>query len=304
MLSFEKYHGLGNDFIIFKEVDLLKKFKHIQSGWDLDREYSKLAQGVCHRNTGIGADGMIVLKLLSPDMVEMMFYNQDGSRVPMCGNGIRCFSHFIYENKILEGNIYKIKTLAGVLTVEISIEDGFKAKVNMGYPLFQLESIPMDKENFLQLLKTDSDCKNMDIDEGINYKLKLDSKEYTLSSVFMGTTHTVIFVDELNDEEIKEDGKRIENNSIFPKKTNVNFVKIRDRENIEMKTWERGAGLTLACGTGACSAVVIGNMKLNKLDKKVKVHLPIGELFIELNESVYMTGPSELISKGVYYEKI
>ena len=304
MLSFEKYHGLGNDFIIFKEGDLLKKFIHIQSESELDREYSKLALGVCHRNTGIGADGMIVLKMLSPDMVEMMFYNQDGSRVPMCGNGIRCFSHFIYENKILTGNLYKIKTLAGLLTVEIFTENGFKAKVNMGDPLFQLESIPINKESFLQLLEENHDLKNKQIDSAINYKIKLEKKEYTLSSVFMGTTHTVTFVDELNDEEIKESGKIIENNSIFPKKTNVNFVKIIDRENIEMKTWERGAGLTLACGTGACSAVVVGNMKLDKLDKKVKVHLPIGELFIELNESVYMTGPSELISKGVYYEKI
>lgn len=304
MLNFEKYHGLGNDFIIFKEGDLRKKFKHIQSESELSGEYSKLAQEVCHRNIGIGADGMIVLKQLSSDMVEMMFYNQDGSRVPMCGNGIRCFSHFIYENKILSGSLYKIKTLAGILTVEISVEDKFKAKVNMGSPLFQLEDIPINKENFLELLKENDNLKNEEIDSAINYKIKLDGREYTLSSVFMGTTHTVTFVDELNDNEIQESGKKIENHLIFPKKTNVNFVKIKDRENIEMKTWERGAGLTLACGTGACSAVVIGNMKLNKLDKKVKVHLPIGELFIELNESVYMTGPSELISKGVYYEKI
>lgn len=303
-MDFEKYHGLGNDFIIFRESALEKKFSYIQHKSELDKNYSKLALEVCNRNTGIGSDGMIVLRELTEDTVEMMFYNQDGSRVPMCGNGIRCFSHFIYENKILSGKIYKIQTLAGLLTVEIETEDGFKAKVNMGNPIFNLESIPLDKGNFLNLLQKKDKNINEPLDEAINYTIDVNDKEYILSSVFMGTTHSVTFVDSLKEVEIESVGKIIENNLIFPKKTNVNFVEIQDKDNIEMKTWERGVGLTLACGTGACAAVVIGSMKLGVLNKKVNVHLPIGDLIIELKESVYMTGPSKLIAKGVYYETI
>lgn len=303
-MNFEKYHGLGNDFIIFKERELEKKFSYIKCKSELDKEYSKLALEVCNRNTGIGSDGMIVLRELTEDTVEMMFYNQDGSRVPMCGNGIRCFSHFIYENQMLSGKIYKIQTLAGLLTVEINTEDGFKAKVNMGNPIFNLESIPLDKEKFLSLMQKKNKNINDELDEAINYTIEVNNKDYTLSSVFMGTTHAVTFVDSLKDTDIKLVGEIIENNSIFSKKTNVNFVEIQDKENVEMKTWERGVGLTLACGTGACAAVVIGNMKLGTLSKKVNVHLPIGDLIIELKESVYMTGPSKLIAKGVYYETI
>lgn len=303
-MDFEKYHGLGNDFIIFRESVLKKKFSNIQCKSELDKKYSELALEVCNRNTGIGSDGMIVLRKLTEDTVEMMFYNQDGSRVPMCGNGIRCFSHFIYENKILSGKIYKIQTLAGILTVEIEVEDGFKAKVNMGDPIFDLAGIPLDKEKFLSLLQKKDKNVNESLDEAINYVIGVNNKEYILSSVFMGTTHTVTFVDSLKEIEIEVVGKTIENNLIFPKKTNVNFVEIQDKENIEMKTWERGVGLTLACGTGACAAVVIGSMKLGVLIEKVNVHLPIGDLIIELKESVYMTGPSKLIAKGVYYETI
>lgn len=303
-MNFEKYHGLGNDFIIFKERELEKKFSYIKCKSELDKEYSKLALEVCNRNTGIGSDGMIVLRELTEDTVEMMFYNQDGSRVPMCGNGIRCFSHFIYENQMLSGKIYKIQTLAGLLTVEINTEDGFKAKVNMGNPIFNLESIPLDKEKYLSLMQKKNKNINDELDEAINYTIEVNNKDYTLSSVFMGTTHAVTFVDSLKDTDIKLVGEIIENNSIFSKKTNVNFVEIQDKENVEMKTWERGVGLTLACGTGACAAVVIGNMKLGTLNKKVNVHLPIGDLIIELKESVYMTGPSKLIAKGVYYETI
>ncbi|MGL4392662.1 MAG: diaminopimelate epimerase, partial [Fusobacteriaceae bacterium] len=205
---------------------------------------------------------------------------------------------FIYENKILENKkIFEIETLAGLMKVEINIQEKtnsqkeFVAKVNMGSPIFEPEKIPMNTE----LVKSS---------EFINESIG----DFKSSALFMGTTHTVIYVDALEKVQLEKSGAEISSNKLFPKKTNVNFVQKLDDENIKMQTWERGAGLTFACGTGACASVVIGNMKLNILKKLVSVHLPLGILKIEIKEKekeIYMTGPSEKIARGeYYYEKI
>ncbi|MDN5304773.1 MAG: diaminopimelate epimerase [Fusobacteriaceae bacterium] len=274
MIKFEKYHGLGNDFIIFLEDDV-KKYN-----------YSELAKKVCHRNFGIGADGMIIVAKSEIADIRMIFFNADGSEAPMCGNGVRCFSHYVRNNNIVSKDVINVETLAGIMRIETSIIDNtFFAKVNMGTPIFTTKDIPMsidEKDYILQ-----------DI-------ISLD-KTFKISSLFMGTTHSVIIVDNIENLDIIKYGSDIEVNPLFPKKTNVNFVQVVDDENIIVKTWERGAGFTYACGTGTCASVVMTH-KLNKTKNKVTAQLPGGILIIELvDDTVFMTGPSEKIAEGQYF---
>lgn len=275
MIKFEKYHGLGNDFIIFNYKDLIEN--NIK-----EENFSDLAIKVCDRHTGIGADGMMVL-FEKEDRCQMIFINCDGSIVSMCGNGIRCFSNYIYNNKILDGNTYKVETLAGLLSLDIYPHDKFRVKVNMGKSLLDPQSIPM----------------NTPKDKFINEEIIVNGETYNISALLMGVPHAVVFVDDLKNINLPKIGKAIENNPIFPEKTNVNFVQILDEDEILIDTWERGAGHTLACGTGSCASVVIGEL-LGHLHSKVIVHLTLGDLIIELKDEVYMTGPSELIAKGKY----
>ncbi len=273
MLKFEKYHGLGNDFIIFMEEDVE------------NLDYSELAKKVCHRNLGIGADGMmIVSKDEDNGMPKMLFFNQDGSQAPMCGNGIRCFSHYLYDKKLVQDKNFKVATLGGVMDISIFPEEFFNAKVNIGKAFLETEKIPMTtkKASF------------------INQKIEVLGQELELSSLFLGTTHTVVFVDNLENTQVEKIGPAVENHPLYPVKTNVNFCEIVDKNKVLLKTWERGVGVTYACGTGASSTVFVGNL-LGKLSDKATVVLPYGELFIEIaGNDVYMTGPSEKIAEGFY----
>lgn len=295
MLKFEKYHGLGNDFLIFHERDL-KEFKDENGEYFAinERDYSKFVKLVSHRNLGLGADGVIILRELSKSKVEMMFFNQDGTIASMCGNGIRCFSHFIHRNGILDGDSYEIKTLAGIMKINIFTEDGVRVRVNMGKPKFNIKDIPLDEETFEFWYGKRK--------EAIDYPSYITARDYQISSVFMGTTHTVTYINNLENKKVKNIGKQIENYEIFPQGTNVNFVQILDRNNVKIKTWEKGVGLTLACGTGACATVAVGNLKMKNLDNNVTVHYPKGKLFIEVadNKNIYMTGPSIFVAEGLY----
>ncbi|MEI6856418.1 diaminopimelate epimerase [Psychrilyobacter sp.] len=275
MIKFEKYHGLGNDFIIFNYKDLMAK--NIK-----EENFSNLAIKICDRHTGIGADGIMVL-VEKEDCCQMIFINSDGSIASMCGNGIRCFSNYIYNNKNLDGTTYKVDTLAGLLSLDVYPDERFNVKVNMGKPFLNPKSIPMitPKEKF------------------INEKITVNGETYNVSAILMGVPHAVIFVDDLKKIDLVEVGRSIENNPLFPEKTNVNFVQILDENEVIVDTWERGAGHTLACGTGSCASVVIGEL-LGYLNSKVIVHLTLGDLIIEVKDEVYMTGPSELIAKGEY----
>lgn len=274
MLKFEKYHGLGNDFIIFMEGDL--------NGIS----YSDLAQKVCHRKFGIGADGMMVVGKSETAAYNMIFYNADGTRAPMCGNGIRAFTHYLVENKLVKEKVFNIETLAGILTTKYSLKNKeFMVEVYMGQAKYDPSEIPVksDKDKFLE------------------EKLHTSYGEIELSSIFMGTTHTVVFTDDLSKIDVEGLGKEIENNPIFPQKTNVNFVQVIDRDSIKVNTWERGAGFTYACGTGCCASVVLAH-KFDFVDKKIKVEVPGGIMYIDLKgKDVYMTGPSEKIAAGFYF---
>lgn len=273
MLKFEKYHGLGNDFIIFHEKDVE------------GLEYSELAMKVCHRNFGIGADGMMVAAKSEKADIKMIFYNADGSEAPMCGNGVRCFSHFVRNNKLVEKDVMSVETLAGDMIIKTEEKEGkFFARVNMGMPIFDTKLVPMSvsEENYIER------------------KIISHDKEFNISALFMGTTHTVIFTEELESLEVEKYGRDLEVNPLFPIKTNVNFAKVVSKDMVKVKTWERGAGYTFACGTGACAVVVIGNLT-GRLDKSVEVEVPGGKLLIELtDEGVFMTGESKEIASGNY----
>ena len=279
MLKFEKYQGAGNDFVIVSEKELIEK------GIPEDGEF---ASQVCNRHFGIGADGLIILKYVA-SMPFMFFFNADGSQAPMCGNGIRCFSHYLVNNHLVDGNEFVVKTVPGDLTIRVNYDeekDDFSARVNMGKPIFNIkELINTEKEQFLR------------------EKINIDGKEIEISYIFMGTDHSVIFVNDFSDYDIDEIGKKIENyTDLFPKKVNVNFVKVYDRKRMEVITWERGAGRTLACGTGATASAVLAKT-FGFVDDKVNVKVPGGQLVIEYEggeNDAFMTGPSEKIAEGLY----
>lgn len=269
MIKFTKYHGCGNNFIIVREKDV--------EGQD----YSQLALDMCNVNTGIGADGFIVVR--EEPALEMVFYNMDGSRAPMCGNGIRCFAAYCYDNGICMEEEYPVETLAGTMIISVISRDPFMVRVNMGKPLF-------DPASFGVLDGSG---------EFIHRKLSTSEGDFTASSCFMGTVHTVIWVDDFPSENA---ASQLSNAPVFSEKTNVNFVKTIDSETLEVKTYERGVGFTCACGTGACASLVMSRRE-NKTGSKVTVLLPYGKLIIEQmdDETVMMTGPALKVAGGDYY---
>lgn len=277
MIRFSKYHGCGNNFIIVKEKDL--------HGQVCEDEYPGFAEEVCDINTGIGADGLIIVR--EDPGLEMVFYNMDGSRAPMCGNGIRCFAYFCMNEGIRTERSYPVKTLAGEMLVEVTSEEPFMARINMGRPVFESASIGVKSD--------DGDFLGRELEIS-------DGSKWLVSSFFMGTVHTVVFVDDFDSIDIGYVGKQLCEHPVYTEKTNVNFVKVIDENTIEMKTYERGVGMTLACGTGACASVVTANMQ-GLCKKRTEVILQLGSLIIEPKDdgNVFMEGPSVKIAEGELY---
>lgn len=275
-MKFTKMIGAGNDFVIYNGLE-----------YNIDN-YGELALKSCDRHFSVGADGLMVCKKSEIADIKMIYYNSDGSRGEMCGNGIRCFSKYVYENNLVSSKEFTIETLAGIKTIVLDTDENKNVnsvKVNMGYPTFKAKSIPV----------------NMKKEEVILEKMIIDGKEIVFSSVLVGVPHTVIFIDDINSIDINDLGQKIEVHSLFPKKTNVNFIEILDKNHINIYTWERGAGRTLGCGTGSCASVVIG-YKLGKLDNIVEVKTEGGELQVELegNYEIYMKGGAKTICIGEF----
>ena len=263
-MNFVKMHGCGNDFVIIED----------EKGFN----YEKLAVSLCNRKTGVGADGLIIVK---KNPLEMIFYNQDGSRASMCGNGIRCFARYCYEKKLCKNKRLECITQAGTMKIEITSVEPFLCKVDMGRPNFTNQMIH--------------------VSDNINsFGRVLTIKRYhlTIYSFFMGTIHTVLFVESL-DSQVLTLAEDICKNPLFHNQTNVNFVKVIDDKTLGVKTFERGVGWTLACGTGACASVVASH-KLGLTGPKVTVKLPMGFLNIEIGkkENVMMEGPAVLTYTG------
>ena len=276
MLRFEKYEGTGNDFIIFEMSELE------------GLQYSLLAQKVCDRRFGVGADGMIVVSPSTVASIQMIFYNADGSLATMCGNGIRCFAKYVYDHQLVDTKVFTVETLAGIFNVEIIENEEAKSMVcvNMGRPNYFDSSVPTLESG----------------EPFINQVIEIDQVPYTVSSLFMGTIHTVLFVEEIDEFEVVRLGSAIENHPLYPMKTNVNFCKIIDSNHLDVVTWEKGVGMTLACGTGSVACAFL-SQKLYNCEKKIVVQVKGGELVMELvGDEMYMTGPTTFICKGEYLD--
>ncbi len=279
MIKFTKMHGLGNDYVYMDAIH-----QHIENE-------STLAQFVSNRNFGIGSDGLILICKSEKADFKMRMFNSDGSEAEMCGNGIRCVGKFVYDKGLTPKTEVTIETLAGVKTLQLNVKEGKveTVKVDMGEPILEPKEIPVISE--------ENSVKNL--------KLKAEDKELVFTCVSMGNPHAITIVDSTKEFDVEKYGKVLEVNKAFPNKTNVEFIEIVDKNNIKMRVWERGAGETLACGTGACASVVA--CVLNNLTKRnVNVELLGGKLEIEWNKNdnhVYMTGSAVTVFEGELLEK-
>lgn len=273
-IAFSKYHGLGNDFIL---IDNRHSAEPILT--------SEQAVKWCDRNFGIGADGVIFLLTEANGEHRMRIFNSDGSEPEMCGNGIRCLAKFMQDLNIpTTDSKYQIQTGAGLIVPQMDA-DG-QVTVDMGKPFLTATEIPTTLR--------DSDHKV------INVPLEVGGKTWNVTTVSMGNPHCMTFVDDVDTIPLAEIGILFEHHPVFPKRTNTEFVEVVNRGYVKMRVWERGAGATLACGTGACATVVAG--VLNDLcDRTCTVNLPGGNLKIqwsEENDRILMTGPATLVFTG------
>ena len=274
-IKFTKMNGLGNDFVILD----YEEYKKIKLSPD------KLALKLCDRKFSIGADGLIIVNPNTDKAdISWIFYNSDGSIAQMCGNGMRCFARYIYDNKIIDKKEFSVETKAGIIVPQI-ISD-IEVKVNMGFPILEPEKIPCRAKT------------------NLNIPFILDDKEFQLNTVSMGNPHCIIFVENDSKNLALKYGSIIENDNLFPEKTNVEFVEIISRDEVIINVWERGCGITLACGTGACATTVAGILN-GYLNNTVKANLPGGSLKIEWQGSaadrqhnVYMTGRADYSFSG------
>ena len=279
MIKFTKMHGLGNDYVYIDSINQT-----------IENE-SSLAKFVSNRHFGIGSDGLILICKSDIADFKMRMFNSDGSEAEMCGNGIRCVGKFIYDKGLTDKTIVKIETLAGIKTLVLNTKDGKveTARVDMGEPILEAEKIPV--------ISKEQPVKNLE--------LEAENKKFKFTCVSMGNPHAITIVENTKEFDVEKYGKILEVDKAFPKKANIEFAQIIDKENIKMRVWERGAGETLACGTGACATAVACN--LNGLTgRKVNIELLGGKLKIEWNEKdnhVYMTGPAVTVFDGELYEE-
>ena len=276
MIKFTKMEGLGNDYVY---IDALSQ--------KIDNR-SNLAKVMSDRHFGIGADGIILICPSSTADFKMQMFNQDGSEAQMCGNGIRCVGKYVYDKKLTSKKEISIETLAGIKNLSLNVVDGIvqSVKVDMGEPIFEYSKIPLSEE------PDDNGCINV---------LVCD-REFKLKCVSMGNPHAVTIIDNIDEFDVQKYGSKLEVNSIFPQKANIEFIQILDENKIKMRVWERGSGETLACGTGACASVVTCNL-LGKTGRNVNVHLLGGNLTImwdKVSNHVFMTGPAKTVFEGIW----
>ncbi|HHT9108755.1 MAG TPA: diaminopimelate epimerase [Candidatus Wunengus sp. YC64] len=273
-MKFTKMHGIGNDYV------------YINCFEEEMKEPAKLATIISDRHFGVGSDGLILILPSKVADCRMRIFNADGSEAQMCGNGIRCVAKYVYDHKITQKNPLTVETLAGVKTVQLFTTNGkvSSARVNMGKPRLMRSEIPMLGKETQVINET------LTISKGITF---------LITCVSMGNPHCVIVVDNFDKIDLPQHGAEIERHHSFPERTNVHFVQIHNPREVTMKTWERGSGITLACGTGA-SAVCVASVLNKKTERRILVHLPGGDLELEWAEdgNVYMTGPSTEVFTG------
>jgi diaminopimelate epimerase len=280
-------HGLGNDFIL---IDCIAQKCPTEK-----KDLEALGKRLCDRRFGIGADQILFLSSSQKADFMMRIFNADGSEVEMCGNGIRCLAQHIWDSKLSDKKVLTVETPAGIIRPE---KAGDLVKVDMGEPIFEPERIPVN-------ISAESNPPLPPFSKGgrgglIDYPLKIEDREFAMTCVSMGNPHAIILVDDVLRFPVTYYGPMIENHPFFPRRINVEFIEVLSETEIRMRVWERGAGETMACGTGASAAAVATSLK-GKTGKKVTVHLPGGDLFIEWagDNHIYMTGPAARVFEGV-----
>ena len=275
MIKFTKMQGLGNDYVYMDAIHQ-----------KIENE-SSLAQFVSNRHFGIGSDGLILICKSDIADFTMRMFNSDGSEAEMCGNGIRCVGKFVYDKGLTDKTTVAIETLAGIKTLELNTKDGKveTVKVDMGEPILNPKEIPV--------ISDEEPVKNL--------MLEAEGRKFKFTCVSMGNPHAITEVEDTEKFDVEKYGKVLEVDKAFPNKTNVEFIQIVDKNHVKMRVWERGAGETLACGTGACATAVACYLN-GKTDRNVEVELLGGKLYIEWNEEnnhIYMTGPAVTVFEGV-----
>lgn len=278
MIKFTKMHGVGNDYIYidcFKEN--INKIKNLQ----------KFIIKVSQRHFGVGSDGVILICPSKVADAKMIMYNADGTEGEMCGNGIRCVGKYVYDNNISNNNPLTIETKSGIKTLNLEIKDNkvIYLSVNMGKPIFDSNKIPVitNKDKF------------------INEEVEILNKKYNVTCISMGCPHAVVFINNVKNLDLNKIGPLFENNKLFPKRMNIDFIDIKENNEIYFRVWERGSGETLSCGTGACASVVAGviNNKL-KYNYEYCINTLGGKLYVTYkdNEEIILKGPAEVIYTG------
>ena len=273
-MKFTKMHGIGNDYV------------YVNCFEESVKNPAEVSKFVSDRHFGIGSDGLI---LISPSAIadfRMNIYNADGSLAEMCGNGIRCVAKYVYDYGLTDKTEISVETLAGIKYLRLQVENGKVAsvEVNMGAPILEPKEIPVAVEE----------------SPVVNVPVEVKGKIYHMTCVSMGNPHAIIFMNNVIDLDIAAIGPYFENHTVFPKRTNTEFVEVLDRNTVNMRVWERGSDETLACGTGACATTVACILN-DKTENEVTVHLLGGDLKIrwdrEANQ-VYMTGPATVVFDG------
>ena len=276
-MKFTKMQGIGNDYIY---VDCFSVKVE---------DPSALAVRISDRHFGVGSDGLILIKPSDQADFEMEMYNADGSRGKMCGNGIRCVGKYVYDNGLTDQTRISIETLAGIKYLELFTDGGkvTHVRVDMGEPILTPALIPVLSEK-KDLVRDEAIC--------------VAGREWRMTCVSMGNPHCVVPAPDVAELDLEKIGPQFEHLDIFPDKVNTEFIHVRDRQNIDMRVWERGSGETLACGTGACASVTACILN-DWTDRSVRVHLLGGELLIEWDREtnkVFMTGPAETVFQGIW----
>jgi len=278
ILKFTKMHGLGNDYVY---VDCVKECPD-----KLVNNLSKVAEFVSDRHFGIGSDGLVLIMPSNVADFRMRMFNSDGSEAEMCGNAIRCVGKYVYDNSLTKKTNVSIETLGGIKVLDMTVKNNqvVMVRVDMGEPILNPSDIPVksDKDRF------------------ISQPVEIDGEIYNVTCVSMGNPHAITYVDNVMNFPLEKVGPKMEVHSLYPKKINSEFVQIIDRNTLKMRVWERGAGETMACGTGA-SAVLVASVLNDVSERKATVKLLGGDLVIEWNEKdnhVYMTGPAVKVFEG------
>ncbi len=276
-MRFVKMHGIGNDYI------------YVDGFQETVKVPEELAVRVSDRHFGIGGDGLILILPSEKADVRMRMFNADGSEGEMCGNGIRCLAKYVYESAIARKPEVTVETLAGILKLQVFTAHGVveKVRVNMGEPRLRRQEIPMLGKG----------------ERVLGEMLAVEDREFAVTCVSMGNPHCVIYVDDVAHFPVSHYGPMVEHHPLFPQRTNVEWVEWVSRQEIRQRTWERGSGETLACGTGSCAAAVASALH-GKTDRRVTVHLLGGDLEIEWADDnhVYMTGPTVEVFRGEWLE--